>query len=133
MKQDVSLALAKGIPVFTDRSDSSTFAYQVHAEQHPELSDWCLEMRDRVFGHDKPTCYIFLEVNPDAARNRATGDQTREVSYFDAKPIEYYKRVAKGYRDFANVTEHCSFVDGMRNPQEIHEDIWRIVAKELGL
>lgn len=133
MKKDVIPALEQRTPVFTDRGDSSTYAYQISAEEHPELIDWCFEMRDRVFGETKPSCYIFLEVSPEVARERATSDKSRDVSYFDEKPLEYYERVARGYKEFALVVGGGHFVDGMRDPEVVHEDIWRIVAKELGL
>lgn len=133
MKKDVIPALGQGTPVFTDRGDSSTFAYQVSAEQHPELEDWCFEMRERVFGNIKPSCYIFLDVPPEVARDRAVSDKSRDVSYFDEKPLAYYERVAQGFKDFGGAVERAHYVDGMREPLLVHNDIWHIVASELGL
>lgn len=131
MKRDVIPALENEVPVFTDRCDSSTFAYQVCAEKHPELAEWCFEMRDRVFGRAKPSHYIFLEVPPEVARNRAMSDKKRDSCYFDEKSLGYYERVTQGFKDFGLSVGSTSFVDGMRDPAVVHEDIWRIVAKEL--
>lgn len=138
MRKDVAPALNKGVPVFTDRGDSSTYAYQVCAEEHPELVELFFVMREQVFGETKPSCYIMLEVPPEVARDRALADKSRDTSYFDEKPLEYYERVARGFRDFGTainsqkIRDKVFFVDGMRDPAVVHEDIWRIMAKEMG-
>lgn len=139
MKKDVAPALNKGVPVFTDRGDSSTYAYQVCAEEHHELAELFFVMREQVFGETKPSCYIMLEVPPEVARDRALADKSRDTSYFDEKPLEYYERVARGFRDFGTainsqkIRDKVFFVDGMRDPAVVHEDIWRIVLNEMGV
>jgi dTMP kinase len=132
LTKDVLPSLEKGIPVLTDRGDSSTFAYQVRAEQHPELSEWCFEMREHIFGDNKPAQYIFLEVSPAVARTRAISDKSRSVSYFDAKPLAYYERVAQGFKDFAAVVGNAVFIDGMRDPEVIHEELYQKVKEVCG-
>lgn len=139
MKKDVLPALSSGTPVFTDRGDSSTYAYQVCAGERPELAELFFTMREQVFGETKPSCYIMLEVPPIVARDRALTDKNRDTSYFDEKSLEYYERVAQGFRDFGaainrqKIRDKVFFVDGMRGPDIVHKDIWRIVAKELGV
>lgn len=133
MKKDVLYALESGMPVFTDRGDSSTYAYQVCAEGHHELEELFFAMREQVFGETKPSRYIILEVSPEVARTRALADLNRDISYFDEKPLEYYERVAQGFRDFGaainrqKIRDKVFFVDGMRDPTVVHEDIWHIV------
>jgi dTMP kinase len=131
MQKSVLPMLGKGVPVFTDRGDSSTYAYQVCAEEHLELADWCFEIRERVFGVNKPSCYIILEVSPEIARNRAISDKNREVSYFDVKPLAYYERVHGGFREFSKKAGHSHFVNGMRDSASVHEEIWAIFSTEL--
>lgn len=126
--------LEQNIPVISDRCDSSAFAYQVTALNAPELEVEFWRLRNLVFAGILPTCYIFIDVPPGVARQRAVQDESRgELSHFDAKPLEFYERVYNGFRAFAN---HPSIkmipVDGIRSRDEIHEDIYRIVGNACG-
>lgn len=127
-------SLEDNIPVFSDRGDSSTLAYQAFAQNEPDLEVEFWHSRKVVFDGCAPDFYIFLDVPPSVARARAVSDMTRgEVSHFDAKPLEFYESVYKGFRSFAN---HPSIkmisVDGTRTREEIHEDIYRIVSEACG-
>lgn len=70
-------SLEDNIPVFSDRGDSSTLAYQVYAQNALELEREFWRLRNLVFGGITPTCYIFLDVPPSIARERATLDKSR--------------------------------------------------------
>lgn len=127
-------SLEDNIPVFSDRGDSSTLAYQVFAKDAPELEKEFWRLRDLVFDGIAPTCYIFLDVPPATARRRVISDDTRdELSHFDSKPLEFYDRVNDGFLAFSR---HCGvkvfIVDGTRSREEVHDDIYNIVSKQCG-
>lgn len=44
--------------------------------------------------------YIFLEVDPFEGRKRSLLSRGIEANHFDERKIEYYNRVARGYKDF---------------------------------
>lgn len=126
--------LEQCVPVISDRCDSSTLAYQIYALNAPELEEEFWRLREVIFGDYPPSIYIFIGVPPNVARGRVVEDGTRgSLTHFDAKPIEFYERVYKGFCAFAN---HPSiktvFVDGTRTREEIHEDIYRIVSNACG-
>jgi len=122
-------ALDHGLPVFSDRGDSSTIAYQIYAKAAPELEAEFWKMRKLVFGNREPDLYIILAVPPSVARDRALADK-EHTSAFDVSPIEWYERVNQGFLAFAKAIPHqVVFVDGTRSPEEVHDDVSRIVAR----
>lgn len=125
-------ALQNGTPVFSDRGDSSTLAYQVYAKNAPELEQEFWRMRTLVFGTQAPTLYVFFEVPPEVAYKRTHEDATRgEISHFDAASLDFYKRVREGFVEFARVVPaQVVVIDGNRPAQAIHDDFYRIVRKE---
>lgn len=128
-------SLEMGVSVFSDRGDSSTFAYQVIAKNHPvgmEKVFW--EMRETVFEGVSPTLYIFLAVPPAVARGRVVSDAARrDVSHFDAAPLEFYQCVHQGFCEFGMAKGiNMVIVEGVRTPEIVHEDIYEIVARHCG-
>lgn len=125
-------ALEKGIPVFSDRGDSSTLAYQVYAKQAPELEEEFWHMRELVFAENAPTLYLFLDVPAEIARERSLADSTHD-SNFDTAPVDFHQRVRKGFVTFGeNSAIHMITIDGVRDPQTIHEDMYRAVSNACG-
>lgn len=121
----------KKIPVFSDRGDSSTLAYQIYGRNSSELESEFWRMRELIYSGRNPTCYIFLEISPEVARQRANlrGDST----HFDAQKLDFYERVHEGFRVFSQHPKvKMVSVDATRSREEIHEDIYRIVCGELG-
>lgn len=127
-------SLEYSVPVFSDRGDSSTIAYQVFAKNAPELEAEFWHLRNLVFAGKEPSLYLFLDMPPALARSRAMADETRgELSHFDTKPIGFYEGVYNGFRVFANHPRvNMVSVDATRSREEIHEDIYRIVSEACG-
>lgn len=134
LEKQVWPALENGTPVFSDRGDSSTLAYQVYAKNAPDLEQEFWRMRTLVFGNQAPTLYIFLDVPPGVAYKRTHEDKTRgEISHFDAASLDFYERVRKGFFEFERVAPASVFIiDGNRPPEEIQKDFYRIVSNECG-
>lgn len=133
----VAVYRERGIPVFSNRGDSSTLAYQGYGLEAWNLVEWIWGQRDRVFGEHKPTLYVLLDVPAAVAHarsiERARGGGSEVNSAFDNAKIAFYERVTEGFRIFCqNPAVRAAVVDGHRSREEIHEDIYRIVSKECG-
>lgn len=123
----------QGVAVFSDRGDSSTLAYQIYGKQAPELENEFWRMRSLVFGDRTPDLYIFIDVSSEVAYARThTEERKGEMSHFDAEDIAFYDRVHQGYNAFLEEVSNVVVVDGTRTPTEIHEEIYKIVAKTCG-
>ncbi|MEK7538527.1 MAG: dTMP kinase [Patescibacteria group bacterium] len=130
--------LDQAIPFVWNRGDSSLLAYQIYGLEAPELEKefWSM-MRPLVFGERTPSLYIFLEVLPVVAHERVLerkrGGGPGASIIFDAKTVEFYKRLHDGFQVFSQHPDvRAVKVDGNRSREEIHEDIYRIVSKECG-
>lgn len=124
-------ALKVGKHVFSDRGDSSTYAFQIWGEEHKELSHLFNLMRKHVFlERQKPDLYIVFDLPAEVARERAMQDASREKNHFDTRGLAYYKRVRKGFREFA---EHMpvEFIDATRSPEKIHRSVLMALAKNM--
>ena len=127
VKQLVLPSLESGIPVFSDRGDSSTYAYQVRAQNALELEDEFWRLRDLVFGDCTPSAYIIIDVPAEVARQRSLADGAH-ISVFDNAQVEFYERVRQGFRVFENKALVDVFlVDGTQTINEVHENISYLV------
>ena len=126
-------SLERGIPVLADRCDSSTLAYQIYAKEGRDLETWFWEMRGRIFGTYTPTRYLIIDVPAEEAKRRVDADVSREKSRFDMKPLDFYERVRKGFARFAEMPDDgVTIINGMRDPEVIHEEVYAIVSKLCG-
>ena len=100
MEHTVMPALRAGKTVFSDRGDSSTFAFQICGDKHEKLRELFGTMRGIVFGgHQRrfPDYYVILDLPADVSRARA---RQGEQNHYDARDLEYYKRVRTGFYFF---------------------------------
>jgi len=123
--------LRGGKHVFSDRGDSSTFAYQIYGEQQTHLHDLFLYLRQHVFGakgRRKPNLYIVYDLPSGIARERAMSDTNRATNHYDERSPAYYDRVRQGFGAFA---EHhrTYFVDATRTREQMHESTMKILRE----
>lgn len=127
-------ALQSGKHVFSDRGDSSTFAFQLYGEKREELFGIFMLMRKIVFAGDRwrrqPDLYIVFDLPAGVARERVMQDASRTKNHFDARDFWYYERVRNGFRRFANYAP-MKFVDATRMPEQIHRDVMNILTEEM--
>lgn len=125
-------ALQSGKHVFSDRGDSSTFAFQLCGEEYNEL-DLFIKLRNRMFltaNRQQPDLYIFFDLPAEVSRMRVMQDASRAKNHFDDRDLEYYQRVREGFREFA-MSAPTEFVDATKTPEEIHRDVLMILAAEM--
>lgn len=118
----VAPALAKGKVVISDRGDSSTYAYQVCAEQQKSLASLFFATRDKIMGSISPR-YIIIDVPVDVSMERMKKDGSRQMSYFDKKPREYHEQVRQGFLEFSSAVTHAVRVDGDQPRGSVHKSI----------
>lgn len=137
MHRVVMPALQSGKHVFSDRGDSSTFAFQLYGEEHTELVPEFAGMRHLIFGshHGRraPDLYIVFDLPAEKARERALQDANRTQTHFDVRDIEYYKRVRDGFRHFAIGNPAVKFVDATQTPEQVHEAVMEVLETETGI
>lgn len=139
MHKLVMPALRAGKHVFSDRGDSSTFAFQICGEEHEELVDLFLQLRQKfVFsancGRREPDLYIILDLPAEIARDRVMRANRGELNYFDARDLAYYERVRNGFRKFAAHPYYpVRFIDATRFPHAVHQDVMKVLATEVGI
>lgn len=115
-------ALARGEHVVCERFHASTFAYQSVGGGLPE-SD-VLTVLERWAGTPLPTHTILIDVPPEQALRRRAGPSDR----IEDKGLEFQRRVAAGYRRYAQLASGVSVVDGMGAPELVAERIWKAVS-----
>ena len=124
-------ALRAGKNVITDRFDSSTFAFQICAEQAPELKSLFEECRIAVLSKCIPDAYIILDMPAEKAMKWRRENPVKKAVFFDEKPLAYHKRARLGFKRFANiVSSKVFFVNANRTPEEVHEEILCIASKQ---
>jgi len=101
-------SLDSGKIVVTDRFESSTYAYQGSGGDidYPAL-DW---LSDFACKNIRPDSYLFLDLPPEVSLKRA-GDRS-SPDRLEMNGIDYFKRVRKGFKEFANRSSSKSlFID----------------------
>lgn len=91
-------SVEQGISVLSDRDRASTFAYQVRADDRPDLYELFYHLHAIFCRGANPDLYIYLDVDPEIAARR-TGNRG-ESNHFDTKSLEYKKLVREGYLEY---------------------------------
>ncbi len=129
IKQVVAPARSRGTLVVSDRSDSSTYAYQICGRNAPEFEEEFWRLRSLVFGECLPSAYIIIDVPSDVAiaRVRAATDGEHS-SVFDNEKVEFYEKVRAGFKAFkSKLPDEVHIIDGDRPPNVVHEEISYLV------
>lgn len=128
IRNTVCPALNSGKHVITDRSDASSYAYQVIASgmrQELELAFWNLRKLMKVI----PDLYIFLDVDPvEGLRRRGN---TTEINHIDELPLEFHERVRQGFLQFLPQTTRHIVIDANRPLEEVRVDFLDTIRREI--
>lgn len=126
----VAPTLKSGKHVFSDRGDSSTYAFQLYGEEHEELTHLFNLSRKYIFlNRQSPDLYIVFDLPAEMSRRRALQDVARKTNHFDVRDLGFYERVREGFRKFS-VRMPVKFVDATRTPEEIHQEVLELLAEE---
>jgi dTMP kinase len=126
----VQEALASGKHVISDRSESSTFAYQLYGSQSLDLESFFWKANE--FLAPFPTLYIILDLDAEVAAKRMGGRAT--VDRFEKEKREFHKRVRIGYHEFSKkVSAPCVFIDAEQNEEKVLDDVKTAIDKHIGI
>ena len=124
-------ALHEGKLVLTDRCFDASIAYQGFARGvGVELIEQLSLLATQGY---QPDLTILLDLDPSEVHGRTdiahVQSGIREVqTRFDVEAEEFHKRVQEGYRVLARAhPERIKVVDASRTPEEIHQEIIRLV------
>lgn len=120
-RSKVARVLKEGKLVFSDRSDSSTFAFQLNGEGlMRELGNLFISTRMMMLA--KPDLYLILDLPAKTSRERAMRDSNGERNFFDEHDLAYYERVREGFLQFAQ-TNPVELIDANRPAVQVHRSI----------
>ena len=134
MHQVVMPYLDRGISVISDRGDSSTYAYQVCGRGASYLEGEFWRMRELFFSKCLPTHYLIFDLSSEEAQRRSNSDAGHN-SVFDKEKLEFYKKVAQGYRSFVYDLPRPgqgTVIDAARSPEIIHEEVYGLISNLCG-
>ena len=122
-------ALERGQNVICERFDSSTYAYQIHGQEAPQLKPLFFECR-RLLGDLVPDLYVFLEVTPEEGLRRMWKNLKKEepIDQFEKRELAFHKRVKTGLREFLKTVPSVA-IDANRPLEKVQHDILQIVSK----
>ncbi len=81
----------------------------------------------------KAKVHIIIDISAKEARRRMNMDKNRVKSLFDLKPLDYHERARAGFRAFSeNLPGQVIIVDGDRDRETIHKEVYEIVSKACG-
>lgn len=116
--------LEAGKHVISDRFASSSFAYQIRANQREDLRHAFDMLHEWAIGPTRPDLYILLDLDPPIAKVRMAkrNDNTR----LDVKEPDYHRRVRDGLLEYIKDFPHA-VIDASCPPEEVREKVWRAV------
>ena len=123
LTESVRPALQEGRDVVCERFHPATLAYQAHAG---ELDfDEVLGLLTEWAGDPEPDLCIVLEVDP----GRAAGRRGAEEDRFEARGLEYQRRVAEGFQLCVQKIDWVVSVDGEGEIEEVARRVMDEVSR----
>ena len=116
----------QGIHILTDRSHTSTGAYQGYAEGGDQKI--ILEMADVIMGEYKPDAVVLLDISRETSMKRRGRNVKGDP--FDKETPEYFDRLIAGYREMASTrwdNLNWFIVDGEPAPNVVSESVAKIL------
>ena len=124
LKDRVKPALDEGKLVICDRYVDSSFAYQAYARGLGK--DFIAKINAFALEQYRPDVTIFIDLTPEEAFVRKHGAD--ENDRLEQAGMAFHKRVYEGYKKLASENpDRFVCVDGNKTPQEIFEEIVRVL------
>ena len=125
----VAPALAQGADVVCERFHASTFAYQTAGGLDPDrildlLHAWC--------GEPQPDLTLVLDLDPQLAADRIR-ERGREPDRIETRGLEFQRKVALGFREYARRDTRSRLVDAAGDPDQVRQRIHAALESASGL
>ncbi len=118
-------AFENGALVLCDRFDSSTFAYQIAAQEQRQLTDLFWRMRTHYLGDISPDLYVIFDIDPRIGLSRVERRKADERNHLDARDLDFHNRVRAGFLEFAGSVIH-TVIDASKGHEEVLADFMKI-------
>jgi dTMP kinase len=134
LREVIRPALDAGRIVLCDRFSDATLAYQGYGRG---LSIATIRELDHIVTAGlRPRLTILLDIDAATGVGRARGRNARQGLHgearFENEEISFHNRVREGYLDLANQESgRIRIIDAARTPEEVHEDIRKIIDEVL--
>lgn len=128
VKEVIQPALESGTVVVCDRFYDSTTAYQGWGRSI-DLGAVRAINKIATFGI-VPDVTFFLDVSLDEIERRMQGSKEGK-DRMESNERSFHERVRQGYLELAKTESRFVVCDGERPVEQIHEEIWKQVAKHL--
>lgn len=125
MFNKVKPALLEGLLVISDRFDSSTFAYNIYAQEEESLIDFFWSTREFILRKNVPDLYIYLDLDPRIGEARLAG-RDDDKNHFDRRSLDFKNKVRRGFFDFFKQVPHA-IIDATQTEEKIFEDILEVL------
>ena len=125
VREVIKPALARGLCVIADRFFDSTTVYQGAARKLDR------EMVERLNGFAVSDCIpgLTFVLDIDAANAKSRMQKPRRPDRMEQEPAEFYERVREVYRELAaREPNRIVLIDGSRKPDEIENEIWKVLC-----
>ncbi len=124
--------IESGKHAFIERSDSSTWAYQIFGQEDPTLRKLFMTLRDKVFGEYKPDLYIIFKIEPEVAMARKKSQFGEKRDHYETRGVDFHKRTLDGYSDFVKKLKvpHV-IIDASKSIEEVKEQCLKALKKVL--
>jgi len=132
LKNTIIPALEKGNIVICDRFDSSTFAYQIVAQEGRELEKLFWETRELFLKDKKPDLYIYFDIDPKIGLSRKNGQGVDERNHFEDRQIKFHNALRKGFKEFIKHVPH-KIIDASEPIDVVWNNFKTILEKEIKL
>jgi dTMP kinase len=129
MNKTVLPALQRGDIVISDRFDSTTYAYQIVAEERPELEELFTILRNQ-YAQSLPH-YIILDVSPEVGRSRL--QDRGKMNHFDKRSSAWHARAREGFIHFIRTyaPEHSAVVSAEQPREQVLHDTLQAVLSAI--
>jgi dTMP kinase len=120
-------ALEEGKIIVSDRFDSSTFAYNICAQEQEHLKEYFWQTREAILGSHIPDLYIYLDLAPEIGTARLLGRDDNK-NHFDERPMDFKYKVREGFLEFLQHVPHA-IIDATQTREKIFEDILNVLKE----
>ncbi len=130
----VAANIELGIDVVSDRTYPSTAAYQGYAEGADLKSIG--EMTQVIMGKYKPDGIVLLDISVQEGLRRNSNSNNGENDPFDNLGMEYFEKVATGYREMAKTnwsTVPWYVINGEKPTEDVARDVQVVLREILGI
>ena len=127
--QTVRPAVEKGKIVICDRFDSTTYAYQIVAQENYDLEDLFWVIRKSYLEGVEPDLYILLDVPVKVGLER-TRKRNEKLNYFDKMKLNFHEKGRKGFHEFVgDKITNGHIIDASKTLDEVVEDTLAVIEE----